>query len=277
METPETIRTSLQQGEWVTSIDFKDAYFHIPIQEHSRKYLRFHVQGQTYQFRALRFGLSTAPLEFTVIAKEVKLQGYKNAPVPRRLVGETHIPPGLSPAYSKTSGNMPKTRLAGEFGQVGAGSKTGLRPTPDRWQSLQNKIWEILLLPACPAVHVPDWFTNSHREAFSPRPATHETHTITSNKTCSANLYRCIKRRVGRSLKRTHCQRDLVTARKQTAYKLFGTQGSVSRLKRVSKPLYRPDSTCGNRQHYRSCLHKQGRGYEVKHILCPTVENLDLT
>ena len=25
METPETIRTSLQQGEWVTSIDFKDA------------------------------------------------------------------------------------------------------------------------------------------------------------------------------------------------------------------------------------------------------------
>ena len=73
METPETIRTSLQQGEWVTSIDFKDAYFHIPIQEQSRKYLRFHVQGQTYQFKALPFSLSMAPLEFTVIAKEVKL------------------------------------------------------------------------------------------------------------------------------------------------------------------------------------------------------------
>ena len=73
METPETIRTSLQQGEWITSIDFKDAYFHIPIQEQSRKYLRFHVQGQTYQFKALPSGLSTAPLEFTVIAKKVKL------------------------------------------------------------------------------------------------------------------------------------------------------------------------------------------------------------
>ena len=72
METLETIRTSLQQGEWVTSIDFRDTYFHIPIQEQSRKYLRFHVQGQTYQFKALPFGLSTAPLEFTVIAKEVK-------------------------------------------------------------------------------------------------------------------------------------------------------------------------------------------------------------
>ena len=73
METPETIRTSLQQGEWVTSIDFKDAYFYIPIQEQSRKYLRFHVQGRIYQFKVLPFGLSTAPMEFTVIAKEVKL------------------------------------------------------------------------------------------------------------------------------------------------------------------------------------------------------------
>ena len=73
METPETIRTSLQQGEWVTSIDFKDAYFHKPIQEQFRKYLRFHVQGQTYQYKALPFGLSTAALEFTVVAKEVKL------------------------------------------------------------------------------------------------------------------------------------------------------------------------------------------------------------
>ena len=73
METPKTIRTSLQQGEWVSSIDFRDAYFHIPIQEQSRKYLRFHVQGQTYQFKALPFGLSTAPMEFTVLAKEVKL------------------------------------------------------------------------------------------------------------------------------------------------------------------------------------------------------------
>ena len=72
METPETIRTSLQTGEWVTSIDFKDAYFHIPINIQSRKYMRFHLQDKTYQFKALPFGLSTAPMEFTVVAKEVK-------------------------------------------------------------------------------------------------------------------------------------------------------------------------------------------------------------
>ena len=41
MDTPETIRTSLQLGKWVTSIDFRDAYFHIPIHSQSRKYMRF--------------------------------------------------------------------------------------------------------------------------------------------------------------------------------------------------------------------------------------------
>ena len=100
--------------------------------------------------------------------------------------------------------------------------------------------------------------------------------TITPNKACSLNLYGRIKRRVGRSLKRAHCQRDLVTARKQAAYKLFGTKGSVSCLKRVPKPLCRRDSTCGNRQHYSSVIHKQERRHEVRHTLCPTMENLDL-
>ena len=46
METPENIGTSLQQGEWVTSIDFKDTYFHIPIQEQSRKYFKLSYPGQ---------------------------------------------------------------------------------------------------------------------------------------------------------------------------------------------------------------------------------------
>ena len=91
-----------------------------------------------------------------------------------------------------------------------------------------------------PRVHVIDSLINSHRKTGSPRPTTHETHsvasqkqlegtgisgkihsttqvtaptlalvasgkqcsnrpTITPSKTCSADLYRRIKRRVGRS------------------------------------------------------------------------------
>ena len=73
MVSPETIRLSLQTGEWVTSLDFSDAYFHIPINQRSRKYLRFFLNNQTFQFTALPFGLATAPLEFTKVVKEVKL------------------------------------------------------------------------------------------------------------------------------------------------------------------------------------------------------------
>ena len=73
MENPETIRLSLQTGKWVTSLDFSDAYFHIPVNQRSRKYLRFFLNNQTFQFIALPFGLATAPLKFTKVVKEVKL------------------------------------------------------------------------------------------------------------------------------------------------------------------------------------------------------------
>ena len=39
--------------------------------------MRFHIQGQSCQFKALPFGLSTAPMEFTVVAKEVKLMALQ--------------------------------------------------------------------------------------------------------------------------------------------------------------------------------------------------------
>ena len=54
-------------------------------------------------------------------------QGYKNLPVPRRLVGESHIPPGLSPAYSGASEGVQRTWLAGEPGQIRAGTQTNFR------------------------------------------------------------------------------------------------------------------------------------------------------
>ena len=100
--------------------------------------------------------------------------------------------------------------------------------------------------------------------------------TITPNTTCYADLYRHIKRSVGRSLKRVHCQRNLVPTRKQTAYKLPGTKGSVSSSKRVPRLMLGQNGSNSNRQHHGSVLHEQGRGHEVGPIVCPTLENLDL-
>ena len=73
METPESIRTSLVPGEWVSSIDLSDAYLHISIHPNSRKYLRFCHRSQVFQFTSLPFGLATAHQVFTMIVKEVKL------------------------------------------------------------------------------------------------------------------------------------------------------------------------------------------------------------
>ena len=58
---------------------------------------------------------------------DVFTEGYKNTPVNRRLVGESHIPPNLSPAYTDLGSSLSRTRLAGEQGKVRIGSKTGFQ------------------------------------------------------------------------------------------------------------------------------------------------------
>ena len=72
METTQSIRNSLQVGQWTTSLDLKDAYFHIPMAPSVHKLHRFQVLGKLYQFVAMPFGLATAPREFTTLVKEVK-------------------------------------------------------------------------------------------------------------------------------------------------------------------------------------------------------------
>ena len=99
---------------------------------------------------------------------------------------------------------------------------------------------------------------------------------LTPTAACSANLYRRIKRRVGRSLKRVHCQRNLVSTRKQATHKLSRTQGSSASLKRVSKSMHGQNGSYSNRQHHSGSLHKQRGRYEVLPTLCPAMENLDL-
>ena len=168
METPETIRTSLQQGEWISSIDFKDTFFHIPIQEQSRKYLRFHTQGQTYQFKALPFGLSTAPLEFTVIVKEVKLMAIHRGIWIHQYLDDWLVRATSHQACLQHTPDL--VQMCQQLGWVVNFEKSELepkqifnfvgyqfdhrdgrgRPTLDRWQSLQEKIQALLSLLACP-------------------------------------------------------------------------------------------------------------------------------
>ena len=66
-----TVAKVLQPLDWSTSIDLKDAFFHIPIHNRFRRFLRFLWKGRAYQFRLTPFGLSTAPYTFTRITRPV--------------------------------------------------------------------------------------------------------------------------------------------------------------------------------------------------------------
>ena len=59
------VMQSIRQGEWFTSLDLKDAYFHVPICPEHRPFLRFAFQGRAFQFQVLPFGLSLSPRVFT--------------------------------------------------------------------------------------------------------------------------------------------------------------------------------------------------------------------
>ena len=97
--------------------------------------------------------------------------------------------------------------------------------------------------------------------------------TITPSKTCSANLYRRIKRRVGRSLRRAHCKGTVVPTREQVTHKPLGAESSISSSKRVSNPSLQQDSVGSYRQNNSGCLYQQRRGDEIGLSVCPTVVN----
>ncbi|XP_073409036.1 uncharacterized protein [Dendrobates tinctorius] len=67
MESLRSIIASMDQGEYLASIDIQDAYLHIPIAPAHQRFLRFAVNQNHYQFVALPFGLATAPRTFTKV------------------------------------------------------------------------------------------------------------------------------------------------------------------------------------------------------------------
>ena len=120
-------------------------------------------------------------------------EGYKDPPVPRRLVGQSQVLPYLSPAYTDLDGSLSRARLADEQGEIRTGPKTSFQlrrlpvqpervqgPTPERWQALTTKIQNMPFRPGVPglAVHVPHRSSNCNRKASAPRSAPYEAHTL---------------------------------------------------------------------------------------------------
>ena len=71
MEGLPTLQDLLRQGDWLVKVDLKDAYFTVPVHPDHHPHLRFVIEGVTYQFTCLPFGLACAPWVFTKLMKTV--------------------------------------------------------------------------------------------------------------------------------------------------------------------------------------------------------------
>ena len=202
MKTPETIRISLQQGEWVSLLDFSDAYFHIPIHTGSRKYLRFHFQNLSYQFQCLPFGLYSAPMEFTGVVKEVKLMAQARGiriHLPRRLVDSSPHQRILPPGHPVPPCPLSRNGLGGEPSKVRVGPQTGVRVCglqvrPLSWPGQADT--ELLGINSSKGgshfgeshlssqeVHVPDGPSHCNRETSPTGKTAHEASPVASQET----------------------------------------------------------------------------------------------
>ena len=65
METSLSVLHSLRPRDWMILVDLQDAYLQVPVHPESRRYLRFCLCSQTFQFQVLCFGLSSALQVFT--------------------------------------------------------------------------------------------------------------------------------------------------------------------------------------------------------------------
>ena len=132
------------------------------IHSQSRKYMRFHLQGRSYQFKALPFGLST------VVAKEVKLMALQKGIrthqyLDDRLVrASTHdtclqhtqtlvtLCQELGWLVNKEKSELVPKQVFNFVGYQFDLKEDKIRPTEERWQTLTEKIRSILSDPVCP-------------------------------------------------------------------------------------------------------------------------------
>ena len=73
METVQSVLASVREGDWMVSLDLKDAYLQVPIHPESRRFLRFSTAQGTFQFKVLCFGLTTSPQVFTRVMAPVSV------------------------------------------------------------------------------------------------------------------------------------------------------------------------------------------------------------
>ena len=82
MDTLQTAISMIRPFSYFASVDIKDAYYCLPIDETDQKYLKFMWKGVLYKYTCLPNGLGSAPRIFTKVMKvvfsELRAQGYES-------------------------------------------------------------------------------------------------------------------------------------------------------------------------------------------------------
>ena len=72
MERISEIASGIVHPMWGCTVDLKDAFYHVPMAWAFHVFFAFVVDGQTYVFQVMPFGLSVAPWAFSRITKLIK-------------------------------------------------------------------------------------------------------------------------------------------------------------------------------------------------------------
>ena len=120
--------------------------------------------------------------------------GYKDPPVPRRLVGPGQLT--LPPSHQSPSGLVSKIGLDSKYGKVRTRTQTGVRfcglPVRSHRGKGQTHLRQVANFDSQnhratirsdlsgPETDVPYWSVNSYRKTGPPRPSTHVTHSVAS-------------------------------------------------------------------------------------------------
>ena len=142
METLFSIIATLQPQEWITKIDLKDVYHHIPVHVNIRKYFRFVISGKTYHFLVLPFGLSTAPprvhQNLGTSVSAAPYSGYKSSCLSGRLDYPNRFPRTESSSYSSDHPTVTISPLDYKLEEVYASSLTHTRLLGTPFQSRES-------------------------------------------------------------------------------------------------------------------------------------------
>ena len=265
METPESIRTSLVPGEWLSSIDLSDAYLHIPIHPNSRKYLRFCHRSQVFQFTSLPF-LDTNSGVF---------------------VHGLRIPPRFSPykthsrEMAQTSGFDPTTQIKTCFdckifevaNWVDSLNGEGGTPSHEALSISSQGALDISSVTGQPPsldrsnFCTPTLLAEPHKcddRCESPSQRPHST------------LYRRLKRRLGHSLKPKFLKGSVVRQGKKATHKCSRLEGGLTGPSKFQGPVSGPNCPSCNGQLNSGSLHKQTERNSLSGDAHTPVEDHDL-